>query len=165
MGNSDGGSVWCKYHGLCRCVWIAEKQEQQHMNPCLLYTCVDLSLSNAHRYIYLLKQVPELMKHNRASMKLWLPTAELFQCHRPHDEVGTSSRKWDTALESWNMSKRLGEILLNTASWHLLLSALTGKCLPRLTCIFVTPAWPLLAASLMMAVERRCRGSLAGAAG
>lgn len=140
--------------------------EYKHMNPCLLYmTCVDPSLSNAHQYIYLLKHVPELMKHNRAFMKLWLSTAELFKSHRPHEEVSTSSRKWDTALESWNMSKRLGEILLNTASWHLLLSALTGKRLPRLTCIFFTPAWALLAASPMMAVERRHWGSLARDAG
>lgn len=38
-----------------------------------------------------------------------------------------SVRKWDKALESWNTSKRLGEILLNKALWHLLLSALTRK--------------------------------------
>lgn len=74
-------------------------------------------------------------------MKLGLSSAELFKSHWPHEEVGTSSRKWDTSLESWNMSKRLGEILLNTASWHLLLFALNGKYLPRLTCIFAAPAW------------------------
>lgn len=38
------------------------------------------------------------------------------------------------------MSKRLWEILLNTASWHLLLSALTRKRPALLTCIFVAQA-------------------------
>lgn len=68
-----------------------------------------------------------------------------FHCWALQIPPTTSSRKWDTALELWNMSKRLGEILLNTASWHLLLSALTGKRLPWLTRIFVTPTWALLA--------------------
>lgn len=52
------------------------------------------------------------------------------------------SRKWDTAPESWNMSKKLGQILLNTASWHLLLETLTRKPAASLTCIFVVPRTP-----------------------
>lgn len=68
-----------------------------------------------------------------------------------------SSKKWDTALESWNMSKRLGEILLNTASWHLLLSALTRKRLALLTCIFVTQAWTVSVGLAIPLIKSRSR--------
>lgn len=132
--------------------------QNYHLTLWLLYlTCFGLSLSNTHPSIYFPNHETQLMKHNNANKMFWLSTAELFNSWRPHKGAGASPRKWDTALESWNMSKRLGEILLNTASWHLLLSALTRKRLPRLTCIFVIQASALLAVSVMMSVERRPR--------
>lgn len=81
----------------------------------------------------------------RANKKLWHFTGSPHgnKPDRPKKWGVISSAKWDTALESWNMSKRLGEILLNTASWHLLLSAPTRKRLALLTCNFVIRTWTI----------------------